>query len=150
MYNKAILIGRLTADPELRQTQSGVSMLSFSVACARPYSSGGERKTDFINVVAWRRTAEFVSKYFHKGNVIGIDGRIEMRDYTDRDGNNRRAFEVIAENAFFVESKSASQGEVSPAFAPPAQRAPSAPSVSYASGNAEDFEEVDLDDDLPF
>jgi single-strand DNA-binding protein len=150
MFNKAILVGRLTAEPELRQTQSGVPVISFSVACQRPYVNGGERKTDFINVDAWRRSAEFVAKYFHKGNAIGVDGRIEMRDYTDRDGNNRRAFEVIADNIFFVEGRSASTGGDMPAYAAPAQAAaPSAP-VSYSSGSVEDFQEVDLDDDLPF
>ena len=146
MLNKVILVGRITADPEMRQTQSGVSVVSFSVACNRPFTNGGERKTDFINIVAWRRTAEFVAKYFRKGNAIGIDGRIEMRDYTDRDGNNRRAFEVVAENVFFVESKSAQNADAPATFAAPAAQT----NVSYSSGSVEDFEEVDLDDDLPF
>lgn len=147
MYNKVVLIGRLTADPELKTTQSGVSVVSFSVACNRPYVSGGERKTDFINVVAWRKSAEFVCKYFRKGNAIGVDGRIEMRDYVDKDNNNRRVFEIIAENVFFVESKSAA---ASAGPAEPRSHAPADTGVSYASGSVEDFQEVELDDDLPF
>lgn len=106
MLNKAILVGRLTADPELKTTPNGVNVTSFSIACDRPYSKGGERQADFINIVAWRGTAEFIAKYFHKGNAIAIDGSIQTRRYTDRDGNNRTAFEVLANSVSFVERKS--------------------------------------------
>lgn len=148
MLNKAILVGRLTADPELKTTPNGVSVCSFSIAVNRSYSKGGERQTDFINIVAWRQTAEFVSKYFRKGNAIGIDGSIQTRNYVDKNGNNRTAFEVVADNISFVESKAAS-GNASPApmgaAAPARETAP-----SYSSGNVDDFQEIDTDDDLPF
>lgn len=105
MFNLVVLTGRLTADPELKTTQSGVSVTSFCIAVQRQYKSGEEPITDFINIVAWRHTAEFVTKYFKKGNMIGIEGSIQTRKYTDRDGNNRVAFEVLASNVQFVESK---------------------------------------------
>lgn len=105
MFNLVVLTGRLTADPEMKTTQSGVSVTSFCVAVQRQYKSGEEPITDFINIVAWRHTAEFVTKYFKKGNMIGIEGSIQTRKYTDRDGNNRVAFEVLASNVQFVESK---------------------------------------------
>lgn len=105
MFNLVVLTGRLTADPELKTTQSGVSVTSFCVAVQRQYKSGEDPITDFINIVAWRHTAEFVTKYFHKGNMIGIEGSIQTRKYTDKDGNNRTAFEVLANNVQFVESK---------------------------------------------
>ena len=105
MFNFVVLTGRLTADPELKTTQSGVSVVSFCVAVQRQYKSGEDPITDFINIVAWRHTAEFVTKYFHKGNMIGIEGSIQTRKYTDKDGNNRTAFEVLANNVQFVEGK---------------------------------------------
>lgn len=111
MYNKSILIGRLTVDPELKTTQTGKSVCAFRIAVDRRFSGkDGERKTDFINIVSFRNTAEFVSKFFTKGKLIGVDGSIQTRDYTDRDGNKRIAFEVIADQCFFVESKSNSTG----------------------------------------
>ena len=149
MYNKAILIGRLVADPELRQTPNGISVVSTRIAVDRRYSSrNGERQTDFINIVAWRNTAEFVSKYFSKGRLIGIEGSIQTRDYTDRDGNKRTAFEVVADNAFFVESKNAAAA--SGFSTGPAASAAPAETVSYSSGSADDFQEMDTEDDLPF
>ena len=105
MFNLVVLTGRLTSDPELKTTQSNVSVTSFCIAVQRRYKSGEEPITDFINIVAWRNTAEFVAKYFKKGNMIGLEGRIQTRKYTDRDGNNRVAFEVLASNVQFVESK---------------------------------------------
>lgn len=105
MFNLVVLTGRLTSDPELKTTQSNVSVTSFCIAVQRRYKSGEEPITDFINIVAWRGTAEFVAKYFKKGNTIGIEGSIQTRKYTDRDGNNRVAFEVLAGNVQFVESK---------------------------------------------
>lgn len=106
MYNKAILIGRLTADPELNQTPNGVSVCTFRIACDRRFTDkSGDRKTDFITIVAWRKTAEFVTKFFSKGRMIGVDGSIETRDYTDKEGNKRTAFEVVAENCFFTGDK---------------------------------------------
>ena len=105
MFNLVVLTGRLTSDPELKTTQSNVSVTSFCIAVQRRYKSGEEPITDFINITAWRHTAEFIGKYFKKGNTIGIEGSIQTRKYTDRDGNNRVAFEVLAGNVQFVESK---------------------------------------------
>ena len=153
MFNKAILIGRLTADPELKQTPNGVSVCSFTIACNRTYSSkSGERQADFINIVSWRNTAEFVSKYFSKGKLIGVEGAIQVRSYQDKDGNKRTAVEVVADNTFFVESKNApSSGEShTPSFNQPAPSAPSSPQASYSSGSVNDFEEIEGEDDLPF
>ena len=107
MLNVAAIVGRLAADPELRHTASGVAVTSFTLAVSRNYSrQGEERQTDWIDVVAWRNTAEFVCKYFAKGSPIGVDGSIQTRSYTDRDGNKRTAFEVVAENVFFAGGKS--------------------------------------------
>lgn len=141
MFNLVVLTGRLTADPELKTTQSGISVTSFSVAVNRPYRTGEEQQTDFINVVAWRKTAEFIAKYFKKGNMIGIEGSIQTRKYTDKNGNNRTAFEVVVNNAQFVESKrdsTASQGGEQPA--------------SFSNAGADDFSDLSdvSDDDLPF
>lgn len=106
MINKAIIVGRLTADPELRQTPSGVSVTSFTVAVNRTYQKDkDEQQTDFIDVTAWRGTAEFICRYFAKGNAIGIDGSIQTRNYTDKNGNKRKAVEVLTSNVTFVESK---------------------------------------------
>ena len=116
MYNKAILVGRITADPELKQTPNGVSVLSFSLAVERAYSTKEERQTDFINCVAWRNTAEFISKYFSKGQMLGIDGSIQTRSYEDNQGNKRTVVEVVVGSAFFTESKKSS--------APPVEEIP--------------------------
>ena len=107
MLNHITIMGRLTRDPELRSTQSGVSVTSFTVAVDRDFGGrdGGERQTDFIDCVAWRQTGEFVSKYFHKGSMIVVSGRLQSRKWQDRDGNNRTNWEVIAENVYFGESR---------------------------------------------
>ncbi len=140
MINKAILIGRLTTQPELKKTQSGVSISSFSIAVQRNYKGAdGSYPTDFINIVTWRNTAEFVCKFFTKGQLIGIVGSIQSRSYEDKNGNKRTAIEVVAEEAQFVESKRESTyGDVQEFKAPP-----------IAGGNDVEFEEVE-DDDLPF
>ena len=106
MLNKIILMGRLTRDPELRQTQSGTKVASFSLAVDRDFKNGdGEKETDFIDIVAWRNTAEFVSRYFSKGRMAVVEGRLQIRDWTDRDGGKRRSAEVVAENVYFGDSK---------------------------------------------
>ena len=106
MLNKIILMGRLTRDPELRRTQSGTAVASFTLAVDRDYKpQDGERETDFIDIVAWRGTAEFVSKYFSKGRMAIVEGRLQVRDWKDRDGNNRRSTEVVADNVYFGDSK---------------------------------------------
>ena len=100
--NTAVIMGRLTADPELKTTASGLSVLSFSVAVDRNYQKEGEEKAvDFINIVAWRKTAEFISKYFHKGSMIAVEGSIQTRKYEDKDGNKRTAFEILANTVSF-------------------------------------------------
>ena len=140
MFNLVVLTGRLTADPELKTTPNGISVTSFSIAVSRRYRSGKETQADFINIVAWRQNAEFITKYFKKGNMIGIEGSIQTRRYTDKNGNNRTAFEVVVNNAQFVESKrdSASAGADDSA-------------ASYSNADAGDFTEIGgMDDDLPF
>ena len=116
MLNKIIIMGRLTADPELRRTGTGVAVTSFTLAVDRDFSSkdGGEKETDFIDCVAWRNTGEFVAKHFAKGRMAIVSGRLQLRSYTDRDGNKRRAAEVVAENVYFGQSKN-SNADNSPA-----------------------------------
>ena len=107
MLNHIVIMGRLTRDPELRYTQSNTPVASFTVAVDRDYTSrdGGERQTDFIDCVAWRSTGEFVSKYFTKGSMAVVSGRLQIRDWQDRDGNKRRSAEIVADNVYFGESK---------------------------------------------
>ena len=106
MLNKVFIMGRLTRDPELRRTQNGTPVTSFSLAVDRDFKSqGGEKETDFIDVVAWRSTAEFVAKYFTKGRMAIVEGRLQIRDWTDKDGNKRRTAEVVADNCYFGDSK---------------------------------------------
>ena len=107
MLNHIVIMGRLTRDPELRRTGSGIAVASFRVAVDRDYApkDGGERKTDFIDCVAWRQTGEFISKYFTKGRMIVVEGRLEMRDWTDKDGNKRTSAEINVDNAYFGDSK---------------------------------------------
>ena len=141
MFNLVVLTGRLTADPELKTTSNGLSVTTFSIAVDRRYRSGEERQTDFINIVAWRQSAEFITKYFKKGNLIGIEGSIQTRRYQDKNGNNRTAFEVVVNNVQFVESKrdsGAPMGEPAPA--------------SFSNADVNDFADLGdaTDDDLPF
>lgn len=129
------LMGRMTADPELRHTPAGVPVTTFTVAVNRAYvKSGADRQTDFIDIVAWRNTAEFICKYFRKGQLIAINGTIQTRAYEDKEGKNRKAFEVLANNAFFCE------GRKNADVAPPEQ----------TSFNEEGFEPIESDEDLPF
>lgn len=138
MFNLVVLTGRLTADPELKTTPSGVSVTSFSIAVERRYKQGEDRQADFINIVAWRAAAEFITKYFKKGSLIGIEGSIQTRKYTDKSGNNRIAFEVVVNNVQFVESKKADT-ETQDSGA------------SFTNADTADFAELSgIDDDLPF
>ena len=107
MLNHIVLMGRLVRDPELRQTQSGVSVVSFRIAVDRDFQNrdSGEKQADFIDIVAWRNTAEFVSKYFFKGSMAVVSGRLQLRDWTDRDGGKRRSAEIVADNVYFGEAK---------------------------------------------
>ena len=135
MLNKVILMGRLTADPELKQTPAGVSVASFRLACDRNYTDkSGNRECDFINVVAWRNTAEFISRYFQKGRMIALEGSIQTRGYTDKDGNKRTVFEVVAEQVYFADSKQEEE---------PVERTKKEFAI-------DDFEECDSIDDIPF
>ena len=141
MLNCAVIMGRLTADPELRSTPTGVSVVRFTVAVDRGYvKSGEERKADFINVVAWRQTAEFVSKYFAKGSMIAVQGAIQTGSY-EKDGVKRSTFEIVADNVSFCGSKS----ESGTSAAPKAEAA-----ASFSNGGADDFAAMADDDDLPF
>ena len=134
MLNRIIVMGRMTRDPELRRTNSGNAVTSFTVAVDRDFKSqSGEKETDFIDVVTWRNTAEFVSKYFSKGRMAVVEGRLQLRDWTDKNGNKRSNAEIVADNVYFGDSKR--DGGDNPGYAPD-------PSV--------DFTEVADDGDLPF
>ena len=136
-------MGRLTADPELRQTPSGVSVTRFSVAVDRGYvKQGAERQTDFIDVLCWRQTAEFVCNYFGKGSMIAVQGSIQTGSYEDKNGVKRRTFEIVADNVSFCGSKNET-GAVRPAAA---NEAPAA----FSNGGLDDFQASEDDDDLPF
>jgi len=139
VLNHIVIMGRLTRDPELRRTGSGIAVTSFSVAVDRDFSGkdGGEKETDFIDCVAWRATGEFVSKHFRKGSMIVVSGRLQIRQWKDKDGNNRRGAEVVADNVYFGESKNGNSG---------------GNSDNSVANHAADFAPLDDDDDaqLPF
>ena len=140
MLNRIVLMGRLTRDPELRKTQSDTPVCSFSLAVDRDYKRDGEKETDFIDVVAWRSTAEFVSKYFTKGRMAAVEGRLQIRDWTDKEGGKRRSAEVIVNSIYFGDSKKdgdSSTGNYRAAGAP-------------VDVSASDFTDVEDDGELPF
>ena len=142
MLNHIVVMGRLTRDPELRRTGSGIAVASFSLAVDRDFApkDGGNRETDFIDCVAWRQTGEFVSKYFTKGRMAVVSGRLQIRQWTDKDGNNRRSAEIVADNVYFGDSRrdnndsgnyggnsyGSSYGDSSRSYSAPASSAPSA------------------------
>ena len=149
MLNHITIMGRLTRDPELRRTGSGVAVTSFTLAVDRDFSpkDGGERETDFIDCVAWRQTGEFVSKYFTKGRMAVVSGRLQIRGWTDKDGNKRRSAEVVADNVYFGDSKREGDGGSAYSAAP----APSFSGYTAPSAPASDFAMLDDDDaQLPF
>jgi single-strand DNA-binding protein len=149
MLNVAVLMGRCVADPELRHTTNDISVTSFTIAIDRSFQKQGEdRQADFIDIVAWRQTADFVVKYFHKGSMIAVQGEIQTRSYTDKDGNKRKAFEIVADKVSFCGSKNESGGSSSPVPSTAAAPAP-AYAPQYAQPGS-DFEEVPGSDDLPF
>ena len=165
MLNRIIIMGRLVRDPELRTTQSGTPVTSFTLAVDRDFKSreSGEKSTDFIDVVAWRQTAEFICKYFAKGRMAIAEGRLQIREWKDKDGNNRRTAEVVAENVYFGDSKRDGAGEpgysAPPAYgnagyganAAPAYGAPPAYGGGYGAGESSGFSEIaDEDGELPF
>ena len=146
MLNCAVLMGRLVADPELRTTANGISVTSFRIAVDRSFvRQGEERQADFIDIVAWRQTADFVTRYFHKGSMIAVQGSIQTRNYEDKNGNKRTAVEVVADNVSFCGSK-AESGTGAPAGNMPG----AAPAASYSNSTPDDFSQVVDDDDLPF
>ena len=140
-FNLVVLTGRLTVDPELKTTTNGVSVCSFNIAVDRRYKQGEEKQADFITIVAWRGSAEFIAKYFKKGDKIGIEGSIQTRKYQDKNGNNRTAFEVVVNNAQFVESKRDKDVNIDTDEPPQ--------NFSNNDNGFEDMGEVG-DDDLPF
>ena len=150
MLNVAVIMGRLTDTPELRQTQNGIHVTSFTVAVNRNFvKQGEERGTDFIDVVAWRSTAEFITKYFRKGSMIVVRGSIQVRSYTDSQEIKRKAFEIVADEVFFGESKNTSGAPMADTtFAPPTDLP--APTPSFEGATAQDFEIIGDDSDLPF
>ena len=134
MLNVVAIMGRLAADPQLRQTTTGKNVASFRIACDRGRrDANGQSQADWLDVVAWDRTAEFVCKYFHKGQLAAVQGSIQTRSYTDKDGNKRKAFEIVAESVHFAEPKKDKSNE---------------PIVTIPRND--DFEEIISDDDLPF
>ncbi|MBQ6020591.1 MAG: single-stranded DNA-binding protein [Clostridia bacterium] len=149
MLNSAIIMGRLTFDPELRTTNTGLSVTTFTVAVDRGYVKPGEqKKTDFIRCVAWRQQAEFVTKYFRKGSMIAVQGSIQVRNYEDRNGQKREQTEIVVDTVSFCGSKSESGTSGAPMNGAPAadNGAP-----AYGNGTAADFaQELPGDDDLPF
>lgn len=156
MLNVAVLMGRLVADPEIRHTPNDIAVTSFTIAVDRSYVKvGTERQVDFIDIVAWRATAEFICKYFRKGQMIAVQGSIQTRSYTDKDGNKRKAFEIVADNVHFADSKrdnsAPSMGNTNMYQQQPAHSdVTSSPAPAYTSGDTGDFEEILNDDDLPF
>lgn len=170
--NKVILMGRLCADPEFRQTQSGVSSCRIRVAVNRPFANKqtGEREADFINVTCWRQTAEFVNRYFRKGNMIAVEGSLRNNDWTDQNGVKHYTMDVQADNVHFCESRNSSQNNNTgyapnnggyqanyqqPSYAQPAAPAapapqPAAPQPSVQLGDLGDFEEILSDGEVPF
>lgn len=137
MLNSTTLMGRLTYQPELKSTPNGVSVVHFQIACDRTYQkSGEERKADFIDITAWRQTAEFVARYFNKGDMIALTGSIQTENFTDQNGNKRKSVQVVADNVSFCGSKSESGTNSNLAYSQPTAN--------------DDFEEIEDDDDLPF
>ena len=145
MLNKIVLMGRLTRDPELRHTQSGNSVVSFTLACDRDYAAQGtEKETDFVDVVAWRNTADFVSKYFSKGRMAVASGRLQIRNWQDKEGNKRKTAEIVADSVYFGDSKrDSSDGPAPTEFS----RLPDTTPVPFPGS---DMQQMGLDDDLPF
>lgn len=158
MLNVVAIMGRLAADPQLRQTTTGKNVASFRIACDRGRrDANGQSQADWLDVVAWDRTAEFVCKYFQKGSLIAIDGRLQSRSYQDKNGNNRTAIEIVANNVNFAGSKSANAapgmggaGYGAPAAEPAPRPAMQEPAPSYSAGSNDDFALIEDEGDLPF
>jgi single-strand DNA-binding protein len=153
MLNRVILMGRLTADPELKTTPSGVSVTNFNIAVERSYvKNGEERKADFFSIVCWRNTAEFVCRYFSKGSLVALEGQLQSRTYQAQDGSNRTVVEVVADNVSFTGERRENSGNSQPAPQPTSQAEPivSTPAFSNPEYSNNGFTQMPLDDDLPF
>ena len=154
MLNVVAIMGRLVADPQLRQTTTGKNVASFRIACDRGRRDpNGQSQADFLDVVAWDRTAEFVCRYFQKGSLIAIDGRLQSRSYQDKNGNNRQAVEIVAQNVNFTGPKS--QNPAAPAMSAPAPAEYARPAAqpaapAYSAGSNDDFALIEDEGDLPF
>ena len=151
MLNHIIVMGRLTRDPELRRTQTGTPVASFSIACDRDFKdkATNERVTDFIDITAWRSTAEFVSKYFTKGRMAVVSGRLQMRDWTDKAGNKRRSAEIVADSVYFGDSKSKEDQEPPASVSGPVETV-GVDAFGLPGGFSQNFEEFSGDGELPF
>ena len=150
--NKVVLCGRLTADPELKQTQSGIAVVTFTLAVNRRFQSrtadqAQAQQADFISVVAWRQTAEFISKYFKKGSALCVTGSLQTRNWQDQQGNKRYSTEVVVDEAMFVDSRNDGSAPTGGGYTPDAY---TAPSFSTPAAGAPNFEEMKAEDDLPF
>lgn len=157
MLNVVAIMGRLVADPELRTTTQGHSVCSFRIACDRSYvQQGQERQADFIDIVAWRQQADFVSKYFRKGSVIAVEGSLQTRQYQDKQGSKRTAVEVVANNISFAGAKrqdsqrAPSYEQQTTSHVQQAKAAQDAPQPAYTQGSMDDFAVINDNDDLPF
>ncbi len=168
MLNVVAIMGRLVADPQLRQTTTGRSVATFRIACDRNRKGpDGQSQADFIDIVAWERTAEFICRYFTKGSLIAVDGRIQTRNYQDKNGNNRTAFEIVANNVNFAgprnQNANPNQGAPARSYTPAQEYAPApaqeytprpieqqAPAASYSAGSNDDFALIEDEGDLPF
>ena len=149
-FNKVIIMGRLTADPEAKQTQSGTAVTSFTLAVDRRYNSGEDKKCDFITVVAWKNTAEFICRYFKKGQAMLVCGELQTRSWEDSKGNKRYATEVVAGEVTFCESKRENEGNNTPAHQNAAQSEFGAPTYVPSAYTTPNFDEIKDDDSLPF
>lgn len=157
MLNVVAIMGRLVADPELRTTQQGTNVCTFHIACERSYTpKGQQRQADFVDIVAWGKTAEFICKFFQKGSMIAIDGSIQTRQYQDKQGNKRTAVEVVANNISFAGAKAADKpaardfDQQTQNYTHEAKTAQSAPKPAYTQGSTDDFAVINDTDDLPF
>lgn len=151
MLNMVAIMGRLTTDPELRHTTNSIPVTTFTLAVNRSYvKQGGERQTDFIDVVAWRNTAEFICRYFKKGQMMAVDGSIQTRTYTDKEGRYRKVFEILANNVYFTESRSTSTSTAYETKSVDYSDSDENFNLSFSSGDDNDFTVIDDDEDLPF
>lgn len=157
MLNVVAIMGRLVADPELRTTTQGTNVCTFRIACERSYSKPGEqRQADFVDIVAWGKTAEFICKFFRKGSMIAVEGSLQTRNYQDKQGNKRTAVEVVANNISFAGAKAADKpaardfDQQTQNYTNEAKNAQSAPQPAYTQGSMDDFSEIPDSDDLPF